>query len=217
VSQPAKKFRHLPLTITLVVIALAGFGLLKLVMGWLAESPQASKPVAQEIRIIRPPPPPPPKEEPPPPPPPEEEVDVPEPTDEPEPTPSDEPPPGEQLGLDADGTAGGDGFGLVARKGGRDLLSSGGSAFNWYAGLVKNEVLDLLDDDVAIRRGAYSVSVRIWVRPDGSIERALLAQSTGNADRDRAIETALSRMQRLSQAPPGDMPQPITLRIVSRA
>jgi protein TonB len=109
-------------------------------------------------------------------------VDVPEPTNEPEPTPSDEPPPGEQLGLDADGTAGGDGFGLVARKGGRDLLSSGGSAFNWYAGLVKNEVLDQLDDDAAIRRGAYSVSVRIWVRPDGTIERALLAQSTGNPD-----------------------------------
>ncbi len=206
-SARGKKSRHLPLVITVLVIAIAGLGLLKLVMGWLDAAPQSSKPVAQEIRIIRPPPPPPPKEEPPPPP--EEEVDVPEPTDE--------PPPGEQLGLDADGTAGGDGFGLVGRKGGRDLLSSGGSAFNWYAGLVKNEVLDLLDDDAAIRRGAYSVSVRIWVRPDGSIERALLAQSTGNADRDRAIETALSRMQRLSQAPPDDMPQPITLRIVSRA
>jgi len=215
VSARGKKSRHLPLVITVLVIAIAGLGLLKLVMGWLDAAPQSSKPVAQEIRIIRPPPPPPPKEEPPPPP--EEEVDVPEPTNEPEPTPSDEPPPGEQLGLDADGTAGGDGFGLVGRKGGRDLLSSGGSAFNWYAGLVKNEVLDLLDDDAAIRRGAYSVSVRIWVRPDGSIERALLAQSTGNADRDRAIETALSRMQRLSQAPPDDMPQPITLRIVSRA
>lgn len=214
-SARGKKSRHLPLVITVLVIAIAGLGLLKLVMGWLDAAPQSSKPVAQEIRIIRPPPPPPPKEEPPPPP--EEEVDVPEPTNEPEPTPSDEPPPGEQLGLDADGTAGGDGFGLVGRKGGRDLLSSGGSAFNWYAGLVKNEVLDLLDDDAAIRRGAYSVSVRIWVRPDGSIERALLAQSTGNADRDRAIETALSRMQRLSQAPPDDMPQPITLRIVSRA
>jgi len=215
VSARGKKSRHLPLVITVLVIAIAGLGLLKLVMGWLDAAPQSSKPVAQEIRIIRPPPPPPPKEEPPPPP--EEEVDVPEPTNEPEPTPSDEPPPGEQLGLDADGTAGGDGFGLVGRKGGRDLLSSGGSAFNWYAGLVKNEVLDLLDDDAAIRRGAYSVSVRIWVRPDGSIERALLAQSTGNADRDRAIEVALSRMQRLSQAPPDDMPQPITLRIVSRA
>ena len=214
-SARGKKSRHLPLVITVLVIAIAGLGLLKLVMGWLDAAPQSSKPVAQEIRIIRPPPPPPPKEEPPPPP--EEEVDVPEPTNEPEPTPSDEPPPGEQLGLDADGTAGGDGFGLVGRKGGRDLLSSGGSAFNWYAGLVKNEVLDLLDDDAAIRRGAYSVSVRIWVRPDGSIERALLAQSTGNADRDRAIEVALSRMQRLSQAPPDDMPQPITLRIVSRA
>jgi protein TonB len=170
--------------------------------------------VVQEVRIIRPPPPPP-ETEPPPPPPPEEEVHLPEP--QPDPIASDEPPPGEQLGVDAAGTGAGDGFGLVGRPGGRDLLATGGSAFSWYGGLIKNEILDRLGDDRKARSGSYSVMVRIWVRNDGSVEKANLIGSTGDRERDRAIESALSQLTRLSQAPPAGMPQPITLRIVSRA
>src|SRR5512134_2417325 len=87
----------------------------------LSDKPAPAKMVVQEVKILRAPPPPPPEEPPPPPP---EEVDVPEPEPQPEPTPSDEPPPGE-LGLDAEGAAGSDGFGLAARPGGRDLVGSG--------------------------------------------------------------------------------------------
>jgi protein TonB len=153
----------------------------------------------------------------PPPPPPEEEVDLPEPEPMPEAAPSDEPPPGEQLGVDAVGAGAGDGFGLVGRPGGRDLLASGGSAFSWYAGLLKNEILDRLGDDRKARSGSYSVVVRLWVRRDGTVEKSSLMGSTGDKDRDRAIEIALSQLTRISQAPPADMPQPISLRIVSRA
>jgi len=171
--------------------------------------------VAQEIHIIRPPP-----EElppPPPPPPPEEKVDIPDPQQEPDPTPSDEPPPAEQLGLDAEGGAGSDGFGLAARKGGRDLLASGGSAFSWYAGLLKNAILDGLQNEARAHSGSYTVMVKVWVRPDGTIERIALAQSSGDKERDRAIEAALARISRISQGPPADMPQPVSLQIVSRA
>jgi periplasmic protein TonB len=216
VNGRAQKFRFLPMAIMAVVVLLAGGGLFWLVRSFLDSAPATPKKVVQEIRVIRPPPPPP-DVEPPPPPPPEEEVDVPEPEPEPEPTPSNEPPPGEQLGLDADGTAGSDGFGLAARKGGRDLLASGGSAYSWYAGLLKNEILGQLQDEKKIRSGSYSVLVRVWVKPDGTIERIRLAQSSGNRERDEAIEQALTRIGRVSQAPPADMPQPISLRIVSRA
>lgn len=185
-----------------------------LIRKFIHSAPAPQRQVAQEIRVIRPPPPPP-DVEPPPPPPPEEKVDIPEP--EPDPQRSDEPPPGEQLGLDAEGTAGADGFGLAARPGGRDLLASGGSAYAWYAGLLKNEILERLQEDELARKGSYTVLVRIWVRRDGAVERVALAQSSGNADRDRAIEQALSRISRLQQAPPADMPQPVSLRIVSRA
>ncbi len=186
-----------------------------LLKGYLDAVPPATKKVVQEIQVIRPPPPP---ETPPPPPPPEEELDVqdPLPEDQPEPTPSDEPPPGEQLGVDAEGTGAGDGFGLVGRKGGRDLLATGGSAFTWYAGLVKDRIIDALEDEQAARRGSYSVMVKVWVRPDGTVTQARLATSTGDTDRDRIIENALQRLGSIGQAPPPNLPQPINLRIVSR-
>jgi periplasmic protein TonB len=215
VNGRAHKYRYLPLVALCLFVLVLGGGVVWFMIDFLGNAAPPQKKVVQEIRIVRPPPdalPPPP-----PPPPPEEEVDVTEPQPQEEPTPSDEPPPGEQLGLDAEGTAGGDGFGLAARKGGRDLLASGGSAFTWYAGLLKNEILDRLQDDQSVRAGSYSVLVRVWVRADGSIERIALAQSTGDKERDRAIESALSRVSRISQTPPAGMPQPISLRIVSRA
>jgi protein TonB len=207
--------RYLPTAITTVIVAAVVVALVVLIRNWMVTKPDPHRQVVQEVRIIRPPPPPPPPEVEPPPPP-EEQVDVPEPAPTPE-TPSDEPPPGDRLGLDAEGTAGADGFGLVARKGGRDLLASGSSAFNWYANVIKGELLGQLEQDSRARRGSYSVSVRIWVRADGSIERYRLAQSTGDVARDKAIEAALGRIGRFSQPPPPDMPQPVSLRLVSRA
>ena len=215
-NAPTQRYRYLPLIALAIVVLLAGGGVFWMVRSFLNAAPPPTKKVVQEIHVIRPPPPPP-DTPPPPPPPPEEKVDVHEPNPEPDPTPSNEPPPSEQLGLDAEGGAGGDAFGLVGHKGGRDLLASGGSAFTWYAGLLKTEILDRLQDDKDARKGSYSAVVNIWVRADGTVERVHLAQSSGDKARDKAIETALSHITRLSQAPPADMPQPISLRIVSRA
>lgn len=212
----AQNYRFLPMIAMGAVVLVVGLGLFWLVRHFIESAPPQTKKVVQEIRVIRPPPPPP-DQPPPPPPPPEEKVDLHEPEPEPDPVPSNEPPPSEQLGLDADGSAGSDGFGLAARKGGRDLLASGGSAFTWYAGLLKSEILGQLQDEKSVRSGSYSVTVRVWVKPDGSIERIRIAQSSGNRERDKAIEEALTRISRVSQAPPADMPQPISLRIVSRA
>jgi TonB family protein len=207
-----KKRSSLPIVALGVSITLIGAGTVAMVRSFLNSAPAPSKPVVQEIHLIRPPPPPP--DLPPPPPPPEEKVDVHEP--KPDPTPSNEPPPGQRLGLDADGSAGGDAFGLLANKGGRDLLAAGGSAYVWYAGLLKDQILDQLNSDRLARQGAYSLMVRVWVRGDGSIDRMRIVQGSGNRERDSAIEAALSRISRLSQPPPADMPEPISLRIVSR-
>ena len=196
------------------LLLFVGGGAIFAVRHFLSTAPPAQKKVVQEIQVIRPPPPPP-DLPPPPPPPPEEEVKLNEPP--PDPTPNNEPPPGEQLGLDTQGGAGGDGFGLVGRPGGRDLLATGGSAYAWYAGLLKNEILDRLQDDKDARKGSYTVMVRVWVKRDGAIERVALTQSSGDRDRDRAIEQALNRITHIAQAPPADMPQPVSLRIVSRA
>jgi periplasmic protein TonB len=198
-----------------IAVVTLGVGAIAWIRGLINSAPPTPKQVVQQIQLIRPPPPPP-DLPPPPPPPPEEKVSVPDPQDKPDPTPSHDPPPSEQLGLDADGSAGGDDFGLAARRGGRDLLATGGSAYAWYAGLLKTEILDQLSEEKSAHRGDYSVVVRVWVKPDGTVERIRISQGSGNRDRDQAIETALSRISRLSQAPPADMPEPISLRIVSR-
>jgi len=208
-----KKRRYVPIVALGLSIALIGAGTFAMVRSFLKSAPAPSLPVVQEIHLIRPPPPPP-DLPPPPPPPPEEKVNVPDP--KPDPTHSNDPPPGEQLGLDADGSAGGDAFGLLANKGGRDLLASGGSTFAWYAGLLKDQILSQLNADSGARRGEYSLVVQVWVRSDGSIDRVHVAQGSGDQARDQAIEQALTRLSRLNQAPPADMPEPISLRIVSR-
>jgi periplasmic protein TonB len=214
VDERPQKYRFLPVILGGLAVTTLGVGAMAFMRSFLQSTPLPPKPLVQEIHLIRPPPPPP-DLPPPPPPPPEEKVVVPD-QEKPEPTPSNEPPPGDQLGLDAEGSAGGDAFGLAARKGGRDLLASGGNAYVWYAGLLKNEILDQLSAEKRARTGDYSVIVRVWVRNDGTVDRVRIAQSSGNRERDQAIEAALSRIGRLSQAPPADMPEPISLRIVSR-
>jgi periplasmic protein TonB len=215
VSPKRRKTRFLPLILGAVAVATLGVGAIAFMRNFLQSTPAPPKQVIQEVHLIRPPPPPP-DLPPPPPPPPEEKVNIPDPQQKPDPTPSNEPPPSEQLGLDAAGSAGGDAFGLVAHQGGRDLLATGGSAFAWYAGLLKGEILDQLNAEKRARAGDYTVIVRVWVRSDGTIDHVHIAQSSGNRERDAAVEAALSRIGRLSQAPPADMPEPISLRIVSR-
>src|SRR5215469_15598341 len=132
--------RLVPVIIGMVTVVTCGVGAVALVRSYLKGAPAAPKQVIQEVHLIRPPPPPPDLPPPPPPPPEEKVVDVHQP-DKPDPTPSNDPPPGEQLGLDADGTAGGDAFGLLGNKGGRELIGGGGgSVYAWYAGLLKNEI-----------------------------------------------------------------------------
>jgi periplasmic protein TonB len=208
-----RKRRSLPIVLLGLSVAIIGAGTFAMVRSFLKSPPGTPKQVIQEIHLIRPPPPPP-DLPPPPPPPPEEKVNVPQP--KPEPAQANEPPPGQQLGLDADASAGGDAFGLLANKGGRDLLASGGSAYVWYAGLIKDAILDQLNADKRARTGEYTLIVHVWVRSDGTVDHVRLAQSSGNRERDQAIEADLARIGRLSQVPPLDMPNPISLRIVSR-
>ena len=170
----------------------------------------------ETVQIIRPPPPPPPDQPPPPPP---EKVDEPLPKDKPEePPPNDQPPPAGPLGLDAQGSAGEDAFGLAARQGGGDLVGGNGSAvFAWYTNRLKDAIVDKLSADGRIGAKRFSLSVRVWIEADGRIKQVKLASTTGDAALDRAIESDLSSLAKLSEAPPLEMPQPVSLKIVSRS
>lgn len=196
-----------------------GFGAVVYAMvAALSGTPPPPQPKVQQISIVQPPPPPPPPEMEEPPPEPEEQVEVPEPEPEPiaEAEDSDEPPPGEDLGLDAEGAAGADGFGLRAKKGGRGLIG-GGDRNAWYAGILQRDLQSLLSGIDDVRRGRYAVVVRIWVDDQGTIQDSEIVQGSGDRALDAALARALQGGMRISEAPPEDLPQPIKLQITSRS
>ncbi|QSA97273.1 TonB C-terminal domain-containing protein [Methylococcus sp. EFPC2] len=209
--------RHLPVAIGVVLILLVALAV------WyfrdLFEKPAQTKKTVQQITVIQPPPPPPPPPEQPPPPPEvkEEKIEEPEPEPEPEPEQPAEAPPAEDLGVDAEGTAGADGFGLVGKKGGRGLIGGGGgNAIIWYGQQVQKEVSTSLQQrlDPEVRRKKFTALVNIWIGSDGSISRAELAGSSGETKTDEALREALGGLRaRINQPPPPSMPQPVKIRI----
>ncbi|MDD2864528.1 MAG: energy transducer TonB, partial [Methylococcales bacterium] len=214
--------RRLPVIIGVISALVIGVGVYFL-QGMFEKPAQAKKQV-QQITMIQPPPPPPPPppvQKPPEPEPEPEKIPEPEKEPEPEPQPEEAPEPqSDQLGVDADGAAGSDGFGLVGKKGGAGLLGgSGGSTILWYGGLVKRGLESGLQNALegAARESSYSVQINIWINASGRVERAELGSSSGNAEVDSEIRAALPKLHfALEKAPPENMPQPLKIRVTSR-
>ena len=197
-------------------MAAVGYGVY-LLRALIAEgSGPAKKVVQQQITLVTPPPPPPP----PPPEPPKPEVEEekipeetpPEPEPAPEPTPS-EAPAGEDLGLDAEGGAGGDGFGLVGRKGGRDFLAGGGAGGS-YTNAFKEKINTLLSDDEELKYQKYQAILRFWVSPEGLVERFEISQFSGDPELKKRVETAMAAIKQFGK-PPADLAQPINWQVTS--
>jgi protein TonB len=179
------------------------------------------KPSLQQITLIKPPPPPPPPPEKPPEPVVKEEIKL----SEPEPEPmdqADEPPPGPDLGIDAEGTGSGDGFGLVGKKGGADLIGgSRGNPWAWYDAIVNDAINSALQDALArenaLKDKTYKVVVKVWIDAGGKVSRIALVENTGDAKVDELIKNVLQNLRALREGPPVDMPQPLKIRVTSRA
>ncbi|AMK78344.1 MULTISPECIES: energy transducer TonB [Methylomonas] len=210
---------YIPRIIGGLLAALAIFYVVKIIMDFIDKKPAKSEKKIQPITLMKPPPPPPPppKVEKPPEPEIKEKIEEPEPEPEPMPeSPPDEAPP-RDLGLDAEGTAGSDGFGLAARKGGTGLFGGGtGNPYAWYGGLVKNGILNLLSSHEELRRKGYTAIVKVWLKADGSVERVELAKGSNDADIDELLGRLLNKFDRVAEAPPPGMQQPIKLKISSR-
>jgi hypothetical protein len=189
----------------------------------------------QMVTILTPPPPPPPKvkEKLP-----EPEVvkkeEIVEPKEqevEPEPTEDqqakDEPPPGQDLGIDAEGGDGSDGFGLAGKKGGRSLIggqSGGGSRsllikYAWYTSMVQEELRKKLnkcfEENGGIPKGNPKAIVQITIGDDGNILACELQNTSGDSHMDQAVQTSF-KTARISEPPPTDMPRTIKLKISAR-
>lgn len=214
-SSPFK--RHLPTIIAVVAIAVIALLAFLGIRSILSKEPGHVAPKVQTIKLIKPPPPPPPPKVEPPPPEPDVQEKIKDPEPEPEePTPDlpDEPPPGEQLGLDAEGGAGGDAFGLIGNKGGRGLLSGAGSPAQQYGLQVQSDISDALSNDDEIARITYSIVVKLWIRFDGHVQHVKLVKSTGDDKIDSRMEEIIGKMT--FDRPPASLRMPIRYRISSR-
>lgn len=145
--------------------------------------------------------------------------------------PSGEKPRDDQLGVDADAEGAGDGFGLMAKRGGQDIttlgaggtggqgsgLSSGVSRFNFnaYGGLVRQRLQGELAALPALRERDYVAMVWIWIDARGRIDRVELPRGSGFMEVDSALRKAFARMPVLPE-PPSGLPQPLRLRVTSR-
>lgn len=221
-TQKKKHFRaYLPSIVGGLVLLGAIFFVVRFISN-LDDKPAKREKKIQTVTLTQPPPPPPPppKVEKPPEPEPEEKIEEqaePEPDPEPLPDVADEPPPGD-LGLDAEGTAGSDGFGLAARKGGKGLFGGGGgNPYAHYDRAISKQIKDILSENDALREsGDYTAIIKLWIDVDGTVKRFELARGSDNTDVDKLLVKLIGQYKRADEPPPPGMEQPIMLKLTSK-
>lgn len=193
------------------IIAIVTWGIMTLMGG---KSGKPRKPPVVTLLPDKPPPPPPPKEEKKPEPPKEDRKDV---KIEP---PKETPQPAQNEPLKMEGAAGdGDsafGAGTVGREYAGGNIGSAGAMQGMYAGRLQRHLQEQLSRNRKLKESDYRVTVRVWLRRDGSVEKADLAQSTGNTGLDELLREALLQVAAMREAPPETMPQPIRIRVTAR-
>lgn len=211
-----------------ILLALVGMGVVGYGGYWMkSQFSKPSTPTRQVTKIsiipdTPPPPPPPPREEKRPEPKEQKDVKV----EQPKPV---EAPPQQAEQLKMEGAAG-DGPSAFASgdvtneyKGG-DVGSTIGGApakpnrmqYAFYTNALQRHIQDELARNRNVKQIDYRVVVKVWLGRDGSIQRAVLDDSTGDDKADSALSAALADMRAFRDAPPADMPQPIRLRITNR-
>lgn len=140
---------------------------------------------------------------------------------------ADAPPAGEDLGLDAEGGAGSDSFGLVGKKGGRSILGGGGGnnreamlrKYAWYTRILREElermVRQHLEKNSGIPQGELEAIVTVKLDESGGITSYKIISSSGNRKMDEAVQETL-KMATINEPPPQDMPRTVKLKIASK-
>ena len=224
--------RRMPKSMWLISagVAIVGFCVIVLVVKVLvSDDGSKRRRQVQMVTLVKPPPPPKIKEKPP-----EPEIEKKEEMIEPEPqetppeemddAPADDAPPGEDLGLDTDGTAGSDGFGLRAKKGGRSLIGGSGDRtmmqrYGWYTRLIQEEIRKRINEHMnnngGIPDGDLKAMVKIILDGNGRIVDFEMHASSGDKRMDTALKETLL-LTRISETPPKGMPRAIRLKISSK-
>lgn len=209
------------IAIIVVVVAVLvgiGYGLKGLLKGGEVKKQGPTK--IQLKDLPPPPPPPPPKEQPK-----EQPKDQPkEAPKEPEPKPVDAPPPTDIIKMDGPAGDGPSQFanGPVTNENksgnnGPVISRPSASQFYSYTSKIKSRIEDALNSDKDLYSASYRVEVYIWLTSDGRIDKLELHKPSGVVATDELIRTALATVKSIGESPPADMPQPVKLRITSKA
>ncbi len=96
--------------------------------------------------------------------------------------------------------------------------STGGSnRFAWYGALLKERIQDTIARDKKLREAKeFRRFVNVWINSSGLVTRVEILDATDNPELAEALKLALNAMPALREGPPGDMPQPIRLRVTAR-
>ena len=207
-----------------ILMAVSALGVINML---LSDDGNKRRKQIQMVSLVKPPPPPKIKEKPPEPEIKKEEEII---EQEPEETPPEQMddqsdsdmPEGDDLGLDADGTAGSDGFGLRGKKGARGLIGGGSRSllkrYAWYTSIIQKELHEeikaILSENGGIPKGKHKTKLKISIDEFGRISNFKIVTPTGNKDVDQAIERVLVAYQ-ISEPPPPEMPRTIELAISS--
>jgi TonB family protein len=231
-NKQVKKTSYMSWVLIALMLSLAGAAvyIVKVILS--DDNPKKNSYIAN-VTLLKPPPPPPIKEKPPEPEPlkeiqKKEEIIDPVTQNEPQSPQNadshDNTPAGNNLGVDAEGGAGGDAFGLVGKKGGRSIIAGGEgglgklsllSKFSGYTHIAETEmrkrVIKHLEEEGGIPKGKLQAVARISLDSDGIVVECRIIGSSGNHNMDNAINQALSQFK-ISEPPPDGMPRKMAIR-----
>lgn len=213
--------RKLPALVGGVFLIVFTAGLVYGVKSLMDSADKPNKPRVQQISLVKPPPP---RDLPKPPEPekieqPKEAVQIDQPPPDTPEADNNEPPPGENLAVEGEGGAGGDAFGLLGKKGVRDLTTlgrGGGDRDAWYGRVIARHFEEQLRRSKRLQGSSYQVVAQVWFGPAGGVQRVSLARGSGDAETDAAIRDELLALPPLREALPEDLPQPVRIRVASR-
>lgn len=127
----------------------------------------------------------------------------------------------DSLGVDAEGSGAGDGFGLTGKRGGRSIIGmesgDGGSGDieRIYAGQIKHALEGLFAQSDRLRKQEFVAILALWVDEHGVITQAAMENSTGKHAVDRAIVGLLDSGMAQVGPPPRGIRLPIRIRLRS--
>lgn len=85
-----------------------------------------------------------------------------------------------------------------------------------YNGIIRADIQQALRKDAKTRSGSYSAGIKLWIDGPRTVQKTELFRSSGDQERDDAISRLLDGLQ-ISQAPPANTPQPVTIIINVRS